>query len=368
MCGDNILGNNQEMKELNTNKNLVASNKFIRGRHKLSKEEQNFIYLIISQINKDDTKFTEYQIHISKLENLEQSQKKYGRYIDFAIKLQSKVIVIEDERQILTLNWFSSLRYTKGTGVITAKISDDLKPYLLELKKEFVKAELPTLLSFISKYASRLFLLLKSDFDRQKKHKPFFSVKYQINYLHTNFAMPKSYLERYSKFKDIFLNKSINEINEKTELNVSYKEIKTGRKITEIEFCISSKVKEEKKEIEKNNFIESPRPTKLRSKINPSLKPSNIKPLSRELLGLDPTENLNSNLRNLLSDFNKDHQDILINDCKLKEKDIRAILKKYDVDSLIEICDVIYNKYEKIKNHQAFFRSQLKFLDEYFYS
>ena len=308
------------------------------------------------------------RIHISDLENLEQLVKeKYGRYIDFAIKLQSKVIVIEDEKQVLTLNWFSSLRYTKGTGIITAKISDDLKPYLLELKKEFVKAKLPTLLSFTSKYASRLFLLLKSDFDKQKKYKGVLTIRYQVNYLHTNFAMPKSYIDKFYNFRVKFLDNSINEINEKTELNVSYKEIKTGRKITEIEFCISSKVKEEeKKEIEKNNFIELPRPTKLKSKINLNSKPSNIQPFSRELLGLSPTENLNSNLRNLLSDFNKDHQDILINDCKLKEKDIRAILKKYGTSNVIEVCEMIYMRYEKIENYQAFFRHQLKYLDKYF--
>ena len=190
--------------------------------------------------------------------------------------------------------------------------------------------------------------MLKSEFDKQKKYKGILSVKYRVNYLHTNFQMPNSYQIRYSAFKKEFINISINEINEKTELNVSYKEIKTGRKITEIEFCISSKVKEEeKKEIEKNNFIELPRPTKLKSKINLNSKPSNIQPFSRELLGLSPTENLNSNLRNLLSDFNKDHQDILINDCKLKEKDIRAILKKYGTSNVIEVCEMIYMRYEK---------------------
>ena len=356
------------MKKLNNNQSLIASNKLVRGRYKLTKEEQNFIYLMITQINKEDKDFYEYKIHISDLESKELTQKNYKQYKEFAINLSKKGLLIEDDKRILSSNWFSSLEYIKDTGYIYACFDPKLKPYFLELKQEFVKAKLPLLLSFKSKYSSRLYLLLKSDFDRQKNYKSKLLVNYEITNLHLKFELPKSYIDFYSKFKNMFLIKAVDEINEKTELNVSYKEIKTGRKITEIEFCISSKVKEEKKEIEKNNFIESPRPTKLRSKINPSLKPSNIKPLSRELLGLDPTENLNSNLRSLLSEFNRNHQDILINDCKFKEKDIRAILKKYDVDSLIEICDVIYNKYEKIKNHQAFFRSQLKSLDEYFYS
>ena len=361
------------MKKLNNNENLITSNKFVKGRYKLTKEEQNFIYLMISQINKEDKNFFEYRIHITELENRELTQKNYQRYREFADNLFKKSLRIEDDIQIINANWFSSLTYIKDTGYIYACFDPKLKPYFLELKKEFVKSKLTTLLQFKSKYSSRLYLLLKSDFDRQKSYKSKLLVNYEITNLHLKFELPKSYIDFYSKFKNMFLIKAVDEINEKTELNVSYKEIKTGRKITEIEFCISSKVKEEKKEIEKNNFIESPRPTKLKSKINLSLKPSNIKPLSPELLGIEEPTNYypsftNSNLRNLLSDFNKDHQDILINDCKLKEKDIRAILKKYDVDSLIEICDVIYNKYEKIKNHQAFFRSQLKFLDEYFYS
>ena len=33
------------MKKLNNNQNLIASNKLVRGRYKLTKEEQNFIYL-----------------------------------------------------------------------------------------------------------------------------------------------------------------------------------------------------------------------------------------------------------------------------------------------------------------------------------
>jgi plasmid replication initiation protein len=35
----------------------------------------------------------------------------------------------------------------------------------------------------------------------------------------------------------------LNKINEHTGLTISYKELKTGRKITSIEFCISEKEK-----------------------------------------------------------------------------------------------------------------------------
>ena len=350
------------MNELILKKDIAFSNSLIAGRYSLSKEEQNLIFLLASQINKDDEDFKDYKVTIENLNKATGTIHNRKRIKELQLSIMQKPIWL-DKNKTRLCNWFSYIEALENESALLVRFDKALKPYLLQLKEFFTKAELSTLFIFKSKYSGRLYLLFKSEFDKQKQFKDKVAKKIAVLDLHNQFSMPKSYIDFYSKFKNMFLIKAVDEINEKTELNVSYKEIKTGRKITEIEFCISSKVKEEeKKEIEKNNFIESSRPTKLRSKI----KPSNIKPLSRELLGLDPTENLNSNLRSLLSEFNRNHQDILINDCKFKERDIKAILKKYDVDSLIEICDTIYNKYEKIKNHQAFFRHQLKSLDEYF--
>jgi len=233
------------MRELSNNQNLVASNKLVKGRYKLTKEEQNFIYLMVSQIKKEDTDFYGYKIHISELENRELTQKNYKQYREFAQGLVSKTITIEDNTRILTSSWFSSVEYIKDTGCIYACFDPKLKPFLLELKKEFVQAKLPTLLQFTSKYTSRLYLFLKSEFDRQSNFKNNLFVSYEVEYLHRNFEMPKSYSKRYSNFKDKFLDLAINEINKLTELHIYYKALKTGRKITSIEFCISKKKKTE---------------------------------------------------------------------------------------------------------------------------
>jgi len=235
---------------IGNNKNLVLSNQLVKGRYQLSKEEQNFIYLMISQIEKDDTEFKEYQIHIKDLENAELTQKQYGRYKEFAKSLMSKVVTIENEKSILTANWFADIEYIKNTGYIRATISQKLKPYLLQLKKEFVQAKLPTLLQFKSKYSSRLYLLLKSDFDRQSKHRKNLFVIYDLEGLHNRFELPKSYKSVYKNFKEKFLLNALEEINEKTDLDIQYKELKTGRKITSIEFCISKKQQSEEQLIQ----------------------------------------------------------------------------------------------------------------------
>ena len=314
--------------------NLVLSNQLVKGRYTLTKEEQNFIYLMISQINKDDTQFTEYQIHIKDLENVELTQKKYSRYRDFAKSLMSKVITIEDENRILTSNWFAHIEYIKNTGIIRATISEKLKPYLLQLKTEFTQAKLPTLLQFNSKYSSRLYLLLKADFDRQKQYKQNIFVVYNIDDLNQLFELPPSYSKVYSKFKNSFLLKSLEEINVKTDFVITFDDSsthrKTGRKITSIEFCISEKEKTDEqliKEIGTTKTLSDYMPKNLSSKV--------ISVLLNVELGL-------------------------------KHHDLKHIFDHYKTSDIEDICEDLWKCWDspKIMSKQALLRGKIKQLNK----
>lgn len=317
---------------MDLNKDVSMSNLMAtKGRYLLTKEEQNFIYLMISQINKNDKEFTEYQIHISDLENAELTQKQYGRYREFAKTLLSKVITIEDDKEILSASWFSSLRYIKGTGIIKAKISDDMRPYLLELKDQFVKAKLPVLLSFNSKYSSRLYLHLKSIYDLATAKVNLSKVPKEITIEHLikQFEMPKSYNQRYSAFKERFLLNSLEEINEKTDLQIDYKELKTGRKITSIEFCISRKQQSEEQLIQeilstqtKSNFI-----------------PANA---SKWVINV-----------------------LLDDELELTKNDIKKIFEHYKLEDIEQICLDLSNSWDssKLISKIGFLRGKLKQLN-----
>lgn len=314
---------------LSHSKNLVLSNQLVKGRYQLSKEEQNFIYLMISQIEKNDTEFKEYQIHIKDLENVELTQKQYGRYKEFAKSLMSKVVTIENEKSILTANWFADIEYIKNTGYIRATISQKLKPYLLQLKQEFVQAKLPTLLQFKSKYSSRLYLLLKSDFDRQSKHRKNLFVIYDLEDLHNRFELPKSYSKVYSKFKNSFLLNALEEINEKTDLQIGYKELKTGRKITSIEFCITEK----EKSVE--DLKKSITATKTKSDFLPN--------------------GLNSKAIDILLD----------EELGLEKHDLKNIFDHYKIEDIEDICEELFRCWDssKLMSKQGFFRGRLKQLN-----
>lgn len=305
------------MNAITTRQNIAISNKMIKGRYQLTNEEQNFIYLMVSQINKDDVDFQEYSINISQISELVGADKNYTRYKEFAKNLRSKVIVIEDEIRILTSGWFNSIEYIKDSGTIHACFDPKLKPYLLELKKEFTKAKLPILLSFGSKYSSRLYLLFKSEYDRQSKHKEIVTINYTLEYFYKNFELPPSYQSSYMGFKNKFLEKSIKEINAKTDLVISYKPRKTSRKITSLDITIQNKQNEQEDHL----------PSRIEQVMQYSVQ-------SRDVL--------------LSTELALTQQDLHYLNLMLKDEEVE------------EICQDIANKWQVINNKQAYYRKKVK--------
>ena len=326
------------MSDLSANKNLVISNQLVKGRYKLTKEEQNFIYLMISQINQEDNKFKEYRIHISDLENSELTKKNYSQYREFASGLRKKEIIIEDDKQILISGWFSNITYMKDTGIVKATIDDKLKPYLLQLKTQFVKAKMPVLLGFKSKYSSRLYLYLKSvfDFKTSKIKKDEVKEIIEVEQLIQQFKMPETYRKRYSHFKESFLNKAIKEINADTNFKVTYddssKARKTGRKITSIEFCMRLKSQEDK----------------------------SIEQLKQDILAIEakrdfiPIKASQYVIETLLDD-----------ELELSKNDLKHIFSHYKLEDIEEICYELYNSWDnsKLISKVGFLRGKLKQLN-----
>lgn len=313
-------------------KNVVMSNNVAQGRYSFSKEEQNFIYSVISQISQDDKDFKEYEVCISQLERLGLAQKKYSRFKDFAKNLVSKTIVFREGKTTTVAPWFSSVSYTDGTGVIKASFDPKLKPLLLQLKGEFVQAKLPVLLSFSSKYSSRLYLYLKSIYDlataKINLHKV--PTEVTVEHLIKQFEMPKSYSQRYSLFKNDFLLKALSEINEKTDFKIDYKAIKTGRKITSIEFCISKKEKTSEQ---------------LKQEILTTKTASDYVP-----------ESLTSQAKEIL----------LSDELGFNTHDLKHIFEQYKTEDIEQICLELFNCWDsqKLMSRQGFFRGKLKHLNK----
>jgi len=225
------------MKGIIDKKEVVLSNTLVASKFHLTKEEQNLIFLVASQIHSDDEDFKTYKVSTADLEKatgVQQFNRKRIKEMSFSI--MSKPIRLQDKTVV---NWFSAIKPLEKEAALEVRFDKALKPYLLNLQERFTKAELTNLFTFKSKYSGRLYLLLKSEYGLQENHRVIVPTSFEVEDLIDRFAMPKSYKQRYSLFKNDFLHKALEEINTLTEFFVTYEVIKAGRKIDKIKFFIT---------------------------------------------------------------------------------------------------------------------------------
>ena len=234
----------EEVKEVNkVNKNAIATihNDLIQARHKLSLEEIRLMDTIISFIQPEDKDFKRYKIPVSIFQELYGTQRKdiYDVVKRSVEGLLSKPIKIESKNEngkrfFEMFNFISYGRYEEGAGCFYISISPEFKPYLLELKEFFSKIPIKYTYVLNSKYAIRLYELLKQ----------YENTGFRVDYLpdlREMLGIEENEYKRFESFERRVLKTAIKEINEKTDLEVSYKKKRTGRKITHIEFEIKSK-------------------------------------------------------------------------------------------------------------------------------
>jgi len=213
------------------NRNVVKQDyRIINGRYKLNTTEIKFVLTVIAQIDADDDDFVEYEIKVSELEERLQTEQNETRLKQFAKRLLSKPLEIPTDDGWAVFNWFSKIQYVRGQAKFLVRIDKDLKPYLLELKKRFVKYNLKYILPLTSNYSIRIYQLLK---EYEKLTKRTFTVVELQDLL----QVPKS-LKRYDNFKRIVLQVAERELIKNCDIFFEYEEIKQQRKVTEILFRI----------------------------------------------------------------------------------------------------------------------------------
>ena len=214
-------------------RNIVKKkNDLILGKEDLTLMEKKFLLLIIAQIDREDQELKEYKVSILDLkEKLGIEGELYSKVYQMSKKLMKKTIEIKkpdsDEWEMYV--WCPTMKYKKG--VLTCKLNEDLKPFLLDLKKNFTKYNLKYVLGFKSAYSIKLYELLKTfEYVGEKE--------FLLEELQDIFKVPKS-LKVYGDFKRKVLNIARTEINLKSDLNIEFKEIKKGKKVVAIKFLIN---------------------------------------------------------------------------------------------------------------------------------
>jgi len=150
-------------------------------------------------------------------------------------KLMKTSIIIElkDSEKTREINVCSMAEYNPKEGSISIKFTDDIMPYLSQVKEKFLLYNLKEIVGFRSLYTTRLYELL------QEFKETGWMVK-SIDQLRTALGVNKDSLKIYNNFKRKAIVHACNEINGKYNFNLQFEEIKEGRKVIAIKFTFKS--------------------------------------------------------------------------------------------------------------------------------
>lgn len=217
---------------------VVKSNAIIqKARYDLNLQELKIMSYCFSMIKPNDTIEQEYVFSIldyCKVCGIDYKNGWHYKEVKSTLKgLRDKSFWITNpDGSETTVGWLGKVTINRGSGKIKIKFDEDMQQYIMGLFENFTQYELLSTLPMRSQYSFRIYELLKS-YAWTKKH------TFDIEEMKRQLAA-----EHYINFKDFrkkVIEIAVKEINDYTDLAISYEPIKKGTKVIQITFYIKQK-------------------------------------------------------------------------------------------------------------------------------
>lgn len=224
---------------------VVTSNNFFRasGLEDITLKARKLLYLAIAQCRKKDDKFYEYSITVpefAKVMGIDVSNvyKEADSITDELMRGFIKYKPDDSQKKFVKFSIFEKCIYDNGT--LSFKISADMTPILLNLKKDFTQPLLSDFMHFKSNFSIELWHLFQMKMKSQRTGiTDICEFDLTLKELRQVTGTTDKF-ERISRFKDKVLEQAKKEIAENLHLDVKYDAIKEGRTIVGFHFTIQS--------------------------------------------------------------------------------------------------------------------------------
>ena len=120
--------------------------------------QNKLIIKLLSEVKKDDEGFDVLEFNLREELNTNSIEKMY----EFTKTLRAKEFKLEDEKDAYLYPLFGLMKISKETGMLQARLSEDVRPLLLGLKHQFTKFKKNEALQVSGTYAFKLFQMLKA--------------------------------------------------------------------------------------------------------------------------------------------------------------------------------------------------------------
>ena len=223
------------------------------ARYEMTETEKNLLYMVVANVKKDDSSTKKYQVSVKEMAELTGSKGlMLEAYKQATRKLLTRVFeTILPDGDLLQATFISSARYKKGTGIIEIGLSDEVRPFYIDLHSKFTKVQLVAAISLNSVYAKRIYELLCMFKNMKDKtfRRNLVDLKTMLSIIDSKTG--KDSYPDWTKFQKNVLDIATKEINGHTDLTFTYKPIYgdrpgRGRKpVVEVEFAVFYQAKVE---------------------------------------------------------------------------------------------------------------------------
>ena len=236
---------------------VIQANELVRSKQDdLTLLEAKLIRLAITQVLRDDTDLKTYSCNVVDLANFLgiDNHNIYRDIQELSKSLMKKSIFIKDKTQpkrkgkenYRIFHWIDYVDYTDG--VITFKLSDSLKPYLIGLEQLFTLYGYDAVIGLPTNYSIRLYELIASYQNMTVRLMPdtnytdipidknefIFTVDWLRDYFNCNDKYPNT-----GDFVKRVIDGAVKAIVKNTLMRLSYRTVKKGRSITHIVFKLN---------------------------------------------------------------------------------------------------------------------------------
>jgi len=221
---------------------VVKRNELIEGHYMLSATAQKVAAAVISKVNpKEKTvkpiRFTSVEIR----EIIGVTKQHYYKAIDEVTDDLGKVLIKHKDiksGKVVKSNMFLRSIFDPADKTLVFEVHPDMIPYVIDFAGNFTKYQIKQIQQLKSKYAIRLYELLR-------KYHPIGSAKpasfcvIQLEDLRGIVGVENNKYTRFDNFRKNVLDRSAVELEKFTDLKFTFEAIRKARKVNAIKFAIS---------------------------------------------------------------------------------------------------------------------------------
>jgi len=220
---------------MRTGLEIRQHNALTNARYEYSELQLDLLFFLVSKLRKEQ-KTIVYELNIRELSNLTGKKYNPGYLHKATADMGSRVFEVLTEKSYEQLWMFQRVKYLLGQGIIEIKLTEDILPFLFDLKDNFTSYELASALRLTSKYAKRIYQLCSQWKDKGETKKydlPEF--KKMLGLLDEK---GNEKIKQIGQLREKVLDLAVKQINEHTELHISYSLEKKVRTFKSIVFTV----------------------------------------------------------------------------------------------------------------------------------